>query len=136
MRNACNNFRPAPLTRREMLLEAATGFGAVAMTALTAEYTPSSLPFWLARQDAAGRLRNAVRELPLLIMRGLASEDYSESQMCDEIRLFHAARLQVHLRQYTCGNDLIEPMLRDLDSWLMEQVTGAPVLAESDAAPA
>jgi phospholipase/carboxylesterase len=77
---------------------------------------------------------NAVRELPLLIMRGLESQDYSESQMCDEIRLFHAARLQVHMRQYTCSDDLIEPMLRDLDSWLMEQVTGMPVLAESDAA--
>jgi hypothetical protein len=53
--------------------------------------------------------------------------------MCDEIRLFHAARMQVHLRQYTCCDDLIVPMLRDLDSWLMEQVTGTPVLAESDA---
>src|SRR5437870_3600032 len=37
--NACNNFRPAPLTRREMLQQAATGFGAMALTALTAEYT-------------------------------------------------------------------------------------------------
>lgn len=77
---------------------------------------------------------NAIRDLPLLMMRGLESSDYPESQMCDEIRLFHAARMQVHLRQYTCGDDLIVPMLRDLDSWLMEQVTGMPVLAESDAA--
>jgi phospholipase/carboxylesterase len=76
---------------------------------------------------------NAVRDLPLLIMRGLESQDYPEEQMCDEIRLFHAARMKVHLRQYTCGDDLIVPMLRDLDSWLMEQVTGMPVLAESDA---
>jgi phospholipase/carboxylesterase len=77
---------------------------------------------------------NAARDLPLLIMRGLESQEYSEEQMCDEIRLFHAARMQVHLRQYTCGDDLIVPMLRDLDAWLMEQVTGMPVLAESDAA--
>jgi phospholipase/carboxylesterase len=77
---------------------------------------------------------NAARDLPLLIMRGLESTDYPESQMCDEIRLFHAARMQVHMRQYTCGDDLIVPMLRDLDSWLMEQVTGMPVLAETDAA--
>lgn len=76
---------------------------------------------------------NAARDLPLLIMRGLESSDYPESQMCDEIRLFHAARMQVHVRQYTCGDDLIVPMLRDLDSWLMEQVTGSPVLANSDA---
>lgn len=77
---------------------------------------------------------NSARDLPLLIMRGLDSADYPEAQMCDEIRLFHAARLQVHLRQYHCGDELIEPMLRDLDSWLMERVTGMPVLAESDAA--
>jgi phospholipase/carboxylesterase len=77
---------------------------------------------------------HAARELPLLIMRGLESSAYSEEQMCDEIRLFHAARMRVHVRQYTCGDDLMVPMLRDLDAWLMEQVTGSPVLAESDAA--
>jgi hypothetical protein len=43
----------------ELLLRVASG------TAFAAEYTPSSLPFWLARQDAAGRLRNAVHELLL-----------------------------------------------------------------------
>jgi phospholipase/carboxylesterase len=85
------------------------------------------------RNCAALSRLSAARDLPLLIMRGLESTDYPESQMCDEIRLFHAARMQVHLRQYTCGDDLIVPMLRDLDSWLMEQVTGMPVLAESDA---
>jgi phospholipase/carboxylesterase len=77
---------------------------------------------------------NSVRDLPVLIMRGLASLDYPESEMCDEIRLFHAARMRVHLRQYACGDDLIVPMLRDLDAWIMEQVTGVPALAESDAA--
>jgi phospholipase/carboxylesterase len=86
-------------------------------------------------QNCAALARlNAVRELPVLIMRGMESQDYPEEQMCDEVRLFHAARMQVHLRQYTCGDELIVPMLRDLDSWLMEQVTGMPVLAESDAA--
>jgi len=77
---------------------------------------------------------NVVRELPLLIMRGMESQDYPESRVCDEIRLFHAARLQVHLRQYACGDEVIVPMLRDLDAWLMEHVTGTPVLAETDAA--
>lgn len=76
----------------------------------------------------------ALRRLPLLMMRGMESQDYSESRLCDEIRLFHAAHMQVHLRQYTCGDDLLVPMLRDLDAWLMEQVTGSPVLAENDAA--
>jgi hypothetical protein len=43
----------------ELLLRVASG------TALAAEHTASSLPFWLGRQDAAGRLRNAVHELLL-----------------------------------------------------------------------
>lgn len=84
---------------------------------------------------ALGRL-NSVRQLPLLLMRGLESAVYTEEQLCDEIRLFHAARMQVHLRQYTCGDELLTPMLRDLDAWLMEQVTGMPVLSDSDAATA
>jgi phospholipase/carboxylesterase len=74
----------------------------------------------------------AVRDLPLLLMRGLESSTYGEEQLCEEIRLFHAARMSVHLRQYTCGDELIVPMLRDLDSWMMEQVTGMPILSEKD----
>jgi phospholipase/carboxylesterase len=77
---------------------------------------------------------NLLRDLPLLIMRGLESTDYPEERLCEELRLFHAARMQVHVRQYTCGDDLMEPMLRDLDLWLMERVTGMPVLSETDAA--
>lgn len=75
-----------------------------------------------------------VRDLPLLICRGMESNEYSEDRVCEELRLFHAAHLKVHLRQYTCGDELMTPMLRDLDAWLMEQVTGLPVLTESDAA--
>jgi tetratricopeptide (TPR) repeat protein len=43
----------------ELLLRVASG------TALTPEYAPNSLPFWLGRLDAGVRLRNAVRELLL-----------------------------------------------------------------------
>ena len=38
--------------------------------------------------------------------------------------LFHAAGMSVTLRQYPCGDELTTQMLRDLDVWLMEQVTG------------
>jgi phospholipase/carboxylesterase len=79
---------------------------------------------------------SAIRQLPLLIARGMESVDYPETRVCEEIRLFHAARMQVHLRQYLCGDELITPMLRDMDAWLMEQVTGMPVLTENDASAA
>jgi len=32
--------------------------------------------------------------------------------------------MSVTLRQYPCGDELTTQMLRDLDVWLMEQVTG------------
>jgi phospholipase/carboxylesterase len=73
-----------------------------------------------------------VRDLPLLIARGMESVGYPESRMCEELRLFHAARMRVHLRQYLCGDELTVPMLRDMDAWLMEQVTGTPVLQSND----
>ncbi len=83
-----------------------------------------------------GALRRleSIRNLPLLICRGMESLQYPEEQVCEELRLFHAASLKVHLRQYTCGHELMTPMLRDLDAWLMEQVTGMPTLSASDAA--
>ena len=40
------------------------------------------------------------------------------------MRLFHAAGLQAAIRQYPCDDELDTQMLADLDSWLMEQVTG------------
>lgn len=38
----CNRFRPVPLSRREMLAACAGGFGAVALTALSATATPQA----------------------------------------------------------------------------------------------
>jgi hypothetical protein len=32
--------------------------------------------------------------------------------------------MAIHLRQYPCEDELTTQMLKDLDSWLMEQVTG------------
>jgi len=44
--------------------------------------------------------------------------------VCDELSLFHAAGMSVTVRQYPCPDELTTQMLRDLDVWLMEQVTG------------
>src|SRR5450631_3846881 len=40
----CHNFRPAPLTRRDMLRTCAGGFGAVALAALGAEQAVPQAP--------------------------------------------------------------------------------------------
>ena len=39
------------------------------------------------------------------------------------LRLFHAAGLSIVLRQYPCGQELTEQMLRDVDRWIIEQIT-------------
>jgi phospholipase/carboxylesterase len=66
----------------------------------------------------------AVRQSRLLIMHCRDSLTYSVEKVCDELALFHAAGMSVTLRQYPCGDELTTQMLRDLDVWLMEQVTG------------
>jgi phospholipase/carboxylesterase len=69
------------------------------------------------------RLRQ-VRGLPMLIAQGRDSLEYPLQQSCDELRLFHAASLHVSIRQYPVADDLTTAMLADLNTWLMELVTG------------
>ncbi|MCO6456704.1 MAG: hypothetical protein J5I93_15505 [Pirellulaceae bacterium] len=65
-----------------------------------------------------------VRRLPLFIAQGRESAAYPVERTCDELRLFHAAGMNVTLRQYPCAEQLADLMLRDLNGWIMEQVTG------------
>jgi phospholipase/carboxylesterase len=81
----------------------------------------------LARLSVARRSR-------LLIMHCRDSEIYPVERLCEELMLFHAAGMSVTLRQYPCGDELTTQMLRDLDVWLMEQVTGVAA-AEHEPAP-
>jgi len=60
---------------------------------------------------------------------------YPVARVCDELMLFHAAGMSVTLRQYPCGDELTTQMLRDLDVWLMEQVTGVASAEESEPRP-
>jgi phospholipase/carboxylesterase len=74
------------------------------------------------------------RRSRLLIMHCRDSETYRVEQVCDELSLFHAAGMSVTLRQYPCGDELTTQMFRDLDVWLMEQVTGVASSEHHDAA--
>jgi phospholipase/carboxylesterase len=80
----------------------------------------------LARLKLARRSR-------LLIMHCRDSLSYPVQHVCNELSLFHAAGLSVTLRQYPCGDELTTQMLRDLDAWLMEQVTGSRSEVEDEA---
>jgi phospholipase/carboxylesterase len=65
-----------------------------------------------------------VRRVPLFLAQGRDSVKYPVDTACDELRLFHAAGLNVTLRQYPGGDGLTAQMLHDLDRWIMEQITG------------
>ncbi len=89
-------------------------------------------PFPLNRMPLT-RLDEA-RSLPLFIAQGRDSEQYPIDRTCEELRLFHVAGLSATVRQYPCGDELNTQMLSDMDSWMMEIVTG--ISAETAAADA
>jgi phospholipase/carboxylesterase len=66
-----------------------------------------------------------LRRLPLLIAAGCESDDYDSENVCRDLRLVHSAGMNVTLRHYPCGQELIPEMLADLNRWLMGLVTGA-----------
>ena len=68
---------------------------------------------------------DAARELPVFLAQGRQGISYGEQQVCDDLRLLHAAGMSVTLRQYPCSDELTTQMLGDLDVWLMDIVTGA-----------
>jgi len=76
-----------------------------------------------------GRLDQA-RQLPVYLAVGRDSTDYPPAEACENLRLFHAAGLSIVLRQYPCGQELTEQMLRDVDRWIIEQITAGADRAE------
>ena len=64
------------------------------------------------------------RGLSVMLMQGEASTDYSSTQLCGDLRLLHAAGISVAVRQYPAEDELTTKMLSDIDSWMMERVTG------------
>lgn len=65
----------------------------------------------------------AARRLPAFLAMGRDSEIYGPEMACEDLRLLHTAGVSVTLRQYPCGHELSEQMLRDVDRWIMEQIT-------------
>ncbi len=69
-----------------------------------------------------GQLTEA-RRLQVFLAVGRDSPRYEAPEVCDNLRLLHTAGMSVTLRQYPCGHELSPQMLRDMDRWLIEQVT-------------
>ena len=68
------------------------------------------------------RLQEA-RELPLTICFSSQNGSYGEDQLCHDLRLLHIAGMSVALQQYHHSDELPADMLRDVNAWIMGQVT-------------
>lgn len=63
-----------------------------------------------------------VRRLPLFLGCGRASTTLPSEAVCDDLRLFHSAGLDITLRQYPCCQEISPDMLADMNRWMMEQL--------------
>jgi phospholipase/carboxylesterase len=70
------------------------------------------------------RLADA-RRVPIFLATGRTSRLYPPETVCENLKLFHAAGMNVDLRQYPCGDELMPVMLSDMDRWIMQQVAEA-----------
>ncbi len=71
-----------------------------------------------------------VRRLAVLLATGRDSDRYPPERVCENLRLYYAAGMSIHLRQYPVGQDLTTEMLADMDRWIMEQIA-SPTTAGS-----
>jgi len=70
------------------------------------------------------------RGLKVFLATGRQSRDYPEHEVCNHLRLLHAAGISLNLRLYPCGDEVTSDMLADMDRWIMEQVAGAESAAQ------
>jgi phospholipase/carboxylesterase len=66
----------------------------------------------------------AARQRQMLFMYGEESPIYDAADVCADLPLFHSAGLKMMMRQYPGDGELTTQMLRDLNVWIMERVTG------------
>lgn len=65
------------------------------------------------------------RRLAILSAVAIDGERYPMHQVCEDLKLWHAARLRMDMRQYTVDDCLVTEVLRDINAWIMERVTGS-----------
>jgi phospholipase/carboxylesterase len=79
-------------------------------------------------QTPLARLAEA-RNLPIFLAHGRDDAALDGEVLCEQLRLFHAAGMNVTLRQYPGDSTLAPQMLADMNRWLMEIVTGAQAVS-------
>lgn len=77
-------------------------------------------------------LNAARQQLRVLLTQSRTDNAYRTTQLCDDLRLLHSAGIDVTVRQYPQQDYLGQAQLSDVDTWMMSQLSGKPVV---DAAP-
>jgi len=75
------------------------------------------------RGGAPLRRYACARKLPVFLATCRDSVEYPDREVCQDLRLFHVAGIQVTLRQYPCGDEMTTNMLSDMDHWVMESLS-------------
>jgi predicted esterase len=73
---------------------------------------------------------NKVRQLALFVAACRTGTYYPTQQVCDNLRLFHAAGMSITLREYPGDDGLSQQMLADVDRWIMEQIISPAAMAD------
>ena len=66
----------------------------------------------------------AARSLAILSAVAIEGNRYPMDQVCEDLKLWHAAKLRMDMRQYTVADCLIREVLSDINGWIMSRVTG------------
>jgi phospholipase/carboxylesterase len=77
---------------------------------------------------------NAVRSLKNFWALAVDSPSMSDEQFDEDIRLAADAKLQMDVRRYTTDDEMVTEVLRDVNVWAMEIVTGQKASASQSAA--
>ncbi len=67
---------------------------------------------------------HAARGLPLLTGMAMEGSRFDLERMREDLRLISAAKLSLEVQQYTCEDEMMVEVLRRVDRWIMDIVTG------------
>jgi len=62
------------------------------------------------------------RDLPLFLAQARDSKQFSESQLCQQLRLLHTSGFSLTLRQYPGSDPIHSQVYPDLNTWIMETI--------------
>ena len=62
------------------------------------------------------------RKMPVLWSHARHSSVFSETQLCQQLRLLHVSGFSVTLRQYPCDDQLMPQAMNDVNIWIMDAI--------------